>query len=216
MKNVCKKSIPFVLGAAMAITVLPAFGSVMVQDVPVISGSTAEAAAVKSWDFSKNIGGWMYAGGYAYSGDASAAYDSSFGGSMKVDVDYSVDKAQGWSEVKLADMNVTKAAPIVAGAGIKSMSFDFYFDPAQVTGDSALKAKVFAMSVKDSEVINQPIDDLGLAKAKAVPGTNLKVAHVKVLFDDEVKADIAHLELSIVSYLTGYKGAIYINNIQMK
>lgn len=178
--------------------------------------SVAEAATVKAWDFSKDIGGWSYFGAYSYSGQASAAYDPAFGGSMKVMVDFSGDKDQAWSEVKLSDNRITNASPIKVGKGATAMTFDLYYDAAQLKGDAQLKTKVYASSVKAEEVINQNVDDIGLATAKSVPGSTMKKVHVKVIFDDPVEQDIAHLELSVVSYLSAYKGAIYINHIELQ
>lgn len=57
---------------------------------------------------------------------------------------------------------------------------------------------------------------MGMAKAKDVPGTNLKKTHVRAILEDKVTADIGHFELSIVGYLTSYKGALYIDNIELK
>lgn len=183
-----------------------------------LSGPVCEAAApaVKSWDFQKDAQNWAFIGGWSYSGDASAAWDAANGGCLKVNVDFSDDKDQSWSEIKLSDGSVTKASPIRVGAGISQASFDLYYDASQLKGDAALKAKLYASSVKDNVVIDQPIDDMGTAKAKDIPGTTWKKTHVRVIFEDKVTEDIAHLELSIVGYLTSYKGAICIDNIELK
>ncbi len=206
------KSIALALGAGLAFSFLPSAGLPMMD----ATQSVAEAATIKAWDFSKDIGSWAYCGAYSYSGQASAAYDAAFGGSMKVMVDFSGDKDQSWSEVKLSDTSVTNAAPIKVGKGATVLTYDMYYDPAQVKGDAQLKTKVYAQSVKGEEVINQNVDDIGLATAKSVPGSTMKKVHVKVYFDDPVEQDISHIELSVVSYLTAYKGAIYINNIELK
>lgn len=212
-----KKFVPVVMGAAMALTFAQSVdvpASVEMQ-VPGISVSRAEAAeALKTWDFSKDIGGWAFIGGWSYSGDAAVSHSSEFGGSMKVDLDYSYDKDQSWSEVKLSDGNVTNETPIVVGAGAGTITFDLYYDPAQITGDGMLKIKAYGSDVNGEEVISQIVDELG--KGKDVPGSSYKKASVKVILDDVVAENIGHLELSIVSYLTGYKGAIYINNLQVK
>ena len=75
---------------------------------------------------------------------------------------------------------------------------------------------MYAGSTAGDVVIDQPIDDMGMAKAKDVPGTHLKKAHVRAILEDKVTADIGHFELSIVGYLTSYKGALYIDNIELK
>lgn len=220
IKKSGSKTMKVALSAALAFSAfsfLPAATTVMPNDIPVVSTSVAEAAdALKTWDFTSNVGGWGYVGAYAYSGDASAAYDPAFGGSLKVNVDYSGDKDQTWSEVKLSDSSVTKSNPIVVGEGAKSVSFDLYYDPSQIKGDGTLKVKLFGNSVKDEEVINQVVDDLGFARAKSVDGSNLKRARVRIPLDETVKDNIGHFEISVVSYLTSYKGAIYINNIAIQ
>ena len=111
---------------------------------------------------------------------------------------------------------IPAATPIKVGAGISQVSFDLYYDASQLKGDAALKAKIYAGSTAGDVVIDQPIDDMGMAKAKDVPGTHLKKAHVRAILEDKVTADIGHFELSIVGYLTSYKGALYIDNIELK
>lgn len=213
-----KKFAPMIMGAAMAFTFAQAVDmpAQMEAQVPgiVISKAQAAANAVKSWDFSQNVGGWAFIGGWSYSGDAAVSYASDFGGSMKVDLDYSYDKDQSWSEVKLADGSVTNESPIVVGDGAGTITFDMYYDPAQITGDGMLKIKAYGADTEGEEVINQIVDDIG--QGKDVPGSKYKKTSVKIILDDVVTTNIGHLELSIVSYLTGYQGAIYINNLQIK
>ena len=88
-----KKFAPMIMGAAMAFSFAQAVDmpAQMEAQVPGIAISKAQAAAnaVKSWDFSQNVGGWAFIGGWSYSGDAAVSYASDFGGSMKVDLDYS-------------------------------------------------------------------------------------------------------------------------------
>ncbi len=79
-----------------------------------------------------------------------------------------------------------------------------------------VKERINGGRVSLDVVIDQPIDDMGMAKAKDVPGTNLKKTHVRAILEDKVTADIGHFELSIVGYLTSYKGALYIDNIELK
>ena len=92
--------------------------------------------------------------------------------------------------------------------------FEMYYDPAQITGDGMLKIKAYGSDTEGEEVINQIVDDIG--QGKDVPGSKYKKAAVKIILDDVVTTNIGHLELSIVSYLTGYHGAVYINNLQIK
>lgn len=179
-------------------------------------GSSCEAAEAQTWDFASDAQNWSYIGGWSYSGQAAAAWDSFNGGSLKVNVDFSKDKDQTWSEVKLSDSAVTDSTPIKVGTGISTVSFDLFFDPTQIKGDSTLKAKIYAKSVKGDEVINQSVDGLNLAAAKAVPGSNLKRVHVKAILDDPVSVDIGHLEISLVSYLTSYKGDLYLDDITLR
>ncbi len=182
-----------------------------------IGAASCEAAtpAVKAWDFSKDAGQWAFVGGWQYSGDATTAWDAADGGRLKVSVDFSDDKDQSWSEVKLSDGAVTNATPIQVGAGVSQVSFDITYDASQIKGDAALKAKVYGSSVKGDVVIDQPVDDLGLGSAKTVSG-NMKKAHVRVILEDKVTDNIGHLEISLVGYMLGYKGDIYLDNIQLK
>ena len=98
------------------------------------------------------------------------------------------------------------AGGLLGGTGV---SEDRVYDQ-----DGMLKIKAYGSDVNGEEVINQIVDELG--KGKDVPGSNYKKASVKIILDDVVTENIGHLEISLVSYLTGYKGAIYINNMQVK
>ena len=207
-----QKSLATLIGAVILGTATVA-GTFSFADSVVCEAATP---VVKSWNFDQDAQNWAFIGGWSYSGDATTAWDAANGGCLKVNVDFSDDKDQTWSEVKLSDGTVTNATPIKAGAGISQVSFDMYYDASQLKGDAALKAKIYAASTKGDVVIDQPIDDMGTAKAKDVPGTNLKKVRVRAILEDKVTSDIGHLELSIVGYLTSYKGAIYIDNITLK
>ena len=164
-----KKFAPMIMGAAMAFTFAQAVDmpAQMEAQVPGITISKAQAASVlKNWDFSQNVGGWAFIGGWSYSGDAAVSYASDFGGSMKVDLDYSYDKDQSWSEVKLSDGSVTNESPIVVGDGAGTITFDMYYDPAQITGDGMLKIKAYGSDTEGEEVINQIVDDIGQGKQR--------------------------------------------------
>ncbi len=176
-------------------------------------GIATVQAAAKSWDFSKDIGGWAYAGNYSYNGKAVVAYDSAFGGSLKLSVDYSADVAATWSEVKLSDKRVNNQTPIVAEKA-DSLTFDLYYDPAKINKGSLLKIKVYGKTVGGEEAINTCVDNLGMDHAEAMEGSNYKVVHVKVPFDDAVSEKIGQLEVSVVGYCTSYVGDIYINHMQ--
>lgn len=179
-----------------------------------LAPAVASAAITKTWDFSKSIGAWQYFGNYNYDSTASAVYDPAFGGSLKLTVDYSKDRDETWSEVKLSDPTISKAAPISV-SNCNVVEFDLYYDPAKISGDSVFKVKVYAKDDKDDEVINDLADDIGMSRAKPVEGSNLKRVHVKVPLMDTYSGKISHLEVSLVSYLSGYKGDVYINNLQM-
>lgn len=207
-----KKSAPFVFSAAVALAVLPGVVTLPGADVPV-SIATAYAAVQKEWDFSQDIGAWTYAGNYNYSSQAAAAYDPAFGGSLKLTVDFSKDKEETWSEVKLSDTSITPETPVVFAEPTKWIEFDLYYDPAKLGGDSVFKVKVFGKDDKGEEVINDLQDKLGTAHP--VEGSNLKRIHVKCPFMDEFSGKLGHLEVSIVSYLSAYNGDVYINNIKM-
>ncbi|MFV0635425.1 hypothetical protein [Mitsuokella sp. WILCCON 0060] len=209
-----KKTMPFVLSAAMAVTfAIPSANLPALEDTP-LAPAVASAAITKTWDFSKSIGSWQYFGNYNYDSKAAAVYDPAFGGSLKLTVDYSKDKDETWSEVKLSDPSISKAAPISV-SNCNVVEFDLYYDPAKISGDSTFKVKVYAKDDKDDEVINDLADDIGMSRAKPVEGSNLKRVHVKVPLMDTYTGKISHLEVSLVSYLSGYKGDVYINNLQM-
>ncbi|MCI7331808.1 MAG: hypothetical protein SOZ01_02055 [Selenomonadaceae bacterium] len=208
-----KKSLPCVLAATLAVGVLAGVDAPAFSGTP-LAPAVASAAISKSYDFSQNIGSWAYAGNYSYSGQASAAYDPAFGGSLKLSVDFSKDKDATWSEVKLSDTGITASTPLEV-ANCNVLEFDLYYDPAKIGGDSMFKVKVFGKDVKGDEVINDLADDIGMSRAKAVDGSTLKRVHVKVPLMDGFTGKLSHLEVSIVSYLSGYQGDVYINNLKL-
>ena len=117
---VSKKTVPFVLSAAVAFSAFTGVIATPVTNDTPLAASTAYAAASKTWDFSQNVGAWSYCGGYNC-----------------------------------------------------------------------------------------------ISRAKAVDGSNLKKVHVRVLLMDKFTGKLSHLEVSLVSYLSGYKGAVYINNLSL-
>jgi len=208
-----KKSLPCVLAAALAVGVLTGVDAPSLGGTP-LAPAAAEAAVSKSYDFSQNIGAWTYSGNYSYSGQAVAAYDPAFGGSLKLSVDFSKDKDATWSEVKLSDTAITKDTPLVVD-NCNVLQFDLYYDPAKIGGDSLFKVKVFGQDEKGDEVINDLADDIGMSRAKPVEGSTFKRVHVKVPLMDGYTGKLSHLEVSIVSYLSGYQGDVYINNLKL-
>ena len=208
-----KKSLPCVLAATLAVGVLAGVDAPAFSGTP-LAPAVASAAISKSYDFSQNIGSWAYAGNYSYSGQASAAYDPAFGGSLRLSVDFSKDKDATWREGKRSDTGITDSTPLEV-ANCNVLEFDLYYDPAKIGGDSMFKVKVFGKDVKGDEVINDLADDIGMSRAKAVDGSTLKRVHVKVPLMDGFTGKLSHLEVSIVSYLSGYQGDVYINNLKL-
>lgn len=215
-KNALKNSLPFVLSAAVAFTAVSGVVSIpAMEGTPVVASTAYAAAASKTYDFSKDIGAWKYAGNYGYSGaQPEVTYDPQFDGSMKVTVDFSGDSGATWSEVKLTDAAITKEAPVEL-SNCNQVSFDLYYDASKIGGDALLKAKVYGKDVSGEEVMNDVQDNIGMSFAEEVPGTTFKKCRVRVPLMDTFTGKLAHFEISIVSYTSSYNGAVYINNIEM-
>ena len=208
-----KKTLPFVLSAALAVTALS--GAV---DVPFTQGTPFAAATVcaaptHAWDFSQGTGSWAYDGNYDYSGQATVAHDAAIGGSMKVSVDFSKDAAKTWSEIKLSDKAITPQTPLEL-KDADAFEFDLYYDASKVNGGALFKVKVYGKDAAGEEVINDAADDIGMSKAEDAEG-GLKHVHVKVPFMDTFSGKLGLLQVSIAGYQLGYQGDVYLTNFKM-
>lgn len=205
--NVLKKLVPLTLVTGMVFS-LPA---VVPQYAPQTVVSLAQAAAKgASWEFGKDLEGWKYGGKWAYKGKPTVAWDKAFGGSLRLDVDYSLTADQSWSEVKLE--YAPAAGRPVSLAGCNVLTYELYFNPKAMTKGS-FKTKVYAKDTQDKEVINVA-PDIDLSKARDA-GNGLKVVTVQVQFQP-VTNPLKYFMFSIVGSNTDYKGALYVGKVQAK
>lgn len=203
-KSFLRKVIPLTLSAGMIFS-MPAL---VPQYMPQAMQSEVQAAAKgMSWGFAKDLEGWKYGGKWAYKGKPSVAWSGDFGGTIRLDLDYTPTVDQSWSEVKLEYAKA--AAKPVDLTGCNVLTYDFYFNPKAMTAGS-FKTKVYAKDTAGHEVINVA-PDIDLSKAKDA-GNGMKVVTVTVQFQP-VKEKIQYFMFSIVGSNTDYKGAVYIGKV---
>jgi mannan endo-1,4-beta-mannosidase len=151
-----------------------------------------------TFDDPADIALWSDDGSYDYSGGVTQiSYDSVLQ-AMKLDVDYSGNASSSWSEAKI---RYTFAAPFQL-EGYNRFSFDFIYDPAQMTTGSFM-AKLFASGI-DTNIAVGNAEDLG--------SSGLKKATVTLNLSGD-RNSISSFTLGLVGNRTDYKGPIYIDNV---
>ena len=205
--QVLRKLLPLTLSAGMVFTI-PA---VLPQELPAAAVSQAEAAKAKgtTWSFQKDLDGWKYGGKWAYHGKPQVTQSKEFGGTLKLDVDYSGNVNDSWSEVKLED-GAASSKPLDA-AGCNVVGYDLYFNPKAMTA-GGFKTKVYAKSTTGREVINV-YPDIDMTKAKDA-GNGMKVVRVQVQFTP-TQEKLNYLMVSLVGSNTDYKGSFYIKDMNL-
>ena len=201
-----KKSLSIVLSAAFLWGV-PAMGD---MELPVGVRAVVQAAEAQSWSFNQDLAGWKYGGTWAYDGQPVMEHDAAFGGSLRIEADFTAHVKDSWSEIKIED-GAAGAAPVEL-KGQNVLSFDLYYNPAAMKTGS-LKTKLYAKSTTGEEVINVN-PDIDLKKARDA-GNGMRVVTVKVPFS-AVSAKVNYLCLSIVGCNTDYKGKFYVNQLAFK
>ena len=158
-----------------------------------------------AWNFDADISGWKYEGAYQYTGpsDNVVNYDSSVGtGSMKLDVDYSNDSTESWSEFKISK-TLDQATSF---NGYNMLTYDFIYDPSKMT-TGGFQTKLF---ITDSLNTYGSID---LDNAVDV-GNGLKKAQVTLKFTSQ-NVEASSITIGIIGASTNYKGSIYVDNIKL-
>jgi len=141
---------------------------------------------------------WTNGGSWEYSGRLDIGYDDVLK-AMKVDLDYSNNANASWSEAKIACSFPSEQDL----SGYNQASFDFIYDPAQMTkGSFAIK---IVAGNKDA------ISSVELVNAQDY-GNGLKKVTVVLEFKNDENR-VSDLILGIVGQNTDYKGAVYIDNI---
>ncbi len=205
-KNFLHRVLPVALSMGFFVA-MPAFVPTDSTDSRIMQ--TVEAAGNISWDFSKDAAGWKYGGIWAYTGEPLIALDSAFGGSLKVDVDFTPHVNDSWSEIKIEDG--TAAAKPLDISGCNVLTFDLYYNPQAMTTGS-LKTKLYAKATNEQEVINV-CPDIDLSQSKQA-ANGLKVVRVRVPFTEST-AKIKYFCLSLVGSNTDYKGVFYLNHLKL-
>lgn len=159
------------------------------------------------WDFndvSKGLDGWKYDSGYEYHGTHTVSYSPDYvgSGSLKFDLDFTKDSGVGWSEAKLSNW-------INSGIDMKdynTIKFNMYYNPANMTKGS-FKSQFWVSSDISKST------DIDLTKSEYL-GNGISKVPVTMTFDTKDQK-INTIILSIVGSSTDYKGAIYIDDINL-
>ncbi|MBE6051471.1 MAG: mannanase [Clostridium sp.] len=171
---------------------------------------TPEGAYVWNFDDSaKGLDGWKYEGNWAYKGTHDVSYDKDTVGSgaLKIDVDYTKNSGDNWSELKIDNYMSNKTIDM---SKYNRCSFDFYYNPANMTQGS-FKTKLFVNDKQNNSFSENADIDFGKA---VYAGNGLKKVKVTVNFDSkDIQSNL--IALSVVGCGTDYKGAVYFDNITL-
>ena len=168
-------------------------------------------ADAKVWNFddeTKGLDGWKYEGAWSYDGTHDVSYDKDTigSGSLKLDLDFTKNEADGWSEVKV-DNYFNDGIDV---SNYNRCSFDFYYSPANMSKGS-FKAKLFMNDSSNNSISENA--DIDFSKGTYV-GNGLKKVKVTVNFDSKkMKSNL--ITLSVVGSSTDYKGSVYLDNVML-
>lgn len=164
------------------------------------------AAAPVVWNLADNMDGWKFGGVYSYAKEPNLSADSLFNGSIRLELDFTGNASDGWSEVKVEYGN----APLNI-SGYNALSYNLYFKPENMTQGS-FKVKLYGRSIDDQEIINT-CPNLDISKAVDA-GNGYKCLPVKMFFKPADTA-LSYFCLSIVGSNTDYKGDMYIGQLAL-
>lgn len=202
MMMVQKKRVSILIGAALAVSALPPIGAGTEPGTVVLVERTAEAAAQPA-EAKTEIPAeeFQYGGKYGYAGEPVVEQD---GKGLTVAVDFSSNKQDDWSEVKLQSVKEIDLA------GKNAMHFDVLVQPEAMT-QGGFKTKLYA-KVGEQEVINQTAD-IDLGKGRKEKDGVLRVP-VQVNFTP-VEGKTSYFCLSLVGSRTDYKGKLGIEHLYL-
>jgi len=160
------------------------------------------------WDFTEGTQGWVFDGSWAgdgYHGTSGYSHDL-LNGRLQVDIDFSQDSSNGWSQPGISFSNGTG----IDYSKFSTLTFDFFYDSTEyTTGQITLKAN--SGSIFQEQMVglnNLSTEDIG---------ENIKKATVTFKIDPTyAKAETPEkLMLLIVGNNTDYKGSLWFDNIRL-
>jgi hypothetical protein len=176
------------------------------------TGGGGGRGPVGSWTFedpATGTGGWELANGefYQYRGPIKLSRDEeTFGkGLLRLDVDFSQDKDQEWSEPKMKN-DFPKSVNM---RGVTRFAFDFYYNPSlSTTEDGHFKTKVF--SNNGSFLINHNSEAI---EGGEDAGNGFLKQRVEILIMPSA-GFIPDMRFSVAGYLTDYTGPVFFDNMR--
>ena len=194
-------------------------GDIYIDNIQLIKGKEesgdAELPTVEpiTWSFDKSTEGWAYGGTWNYHGseDGGKAEDVSQDADMKalkVNLDYSNEGGNSWSEYKLTN----KFDDAININGYNVLTCDFIYDSLSYKNGS-FKVKLFMKDIKnENKKVEEPVQ-VDLTEAEELDN-GLKKVKVKIEFDSK-NINVQEITLGIIGSNTTYKGNIYVDNITL-
>lgn len=181
-------------------------GDIYIDNIKVIKVETGEESELPKvepikWTFDDSDQGWKYGGSYSYAGTESVNFDSDKK-ALKLDVDYSKNVGDSWSEFKIEN----KLDSPININGYNVLKYDFIFNPKSMT-TGQFNTKLFITGGPQKDVV------IDLANAEDL-GNGLKKAQATIGFDN-FNINVDSITIGIVGSNTDYKGKLYIDNITL-
>ena len=182
--------------------------------VPVYAGGKGDKKpAGGSWEFSNpDLGtqGWYLANNefYQYHGPIALSHDSTTLGKglLRMDVDFTKDKDNEWSEPKMA-IDFPRAYNM---KGKTKFVFDFYYNPSYDKAGGHFKSKVFSNG--NGIIVNSSGDEITGGEDV---GNGFKKQEVEIIIMP-ISGYMTDLRFSIAGYLTDYKGPVFFDNMRFE
>ena len=201
MKKIFVKSVGLLLlGVSLSVSYLDSI-------VPMVAAEES-ASQERIWDFSDGTQGWIFDSSWAgdsYHGTSDYSHDLGKG-MLKVDIDFSQDSSNGWSQPGISFLEEAG----IDYSAFTTLTFDLYYDSAAfTTGQITIKAN------SDNVFQNQMAGFHNLVTENA--GGTLKKATLQFQLDSSYAKteNPEKLMLLIVGNSTDYKGSLWFDNIRL-
>ncbi|MDE7245212.1 MAG: hypothetical protein K2O18_14740, partial [Oscillospiraceae bacterium] len=182
-------------------------GSIWLDNISVLKSTESEQPPVQPGEelpvtltFDKDINGWSAIDGYNYQpGQCGIDWED---GMLRLNVDYSGNAGEDWSEAKIKYDNET-GLPL---RGANTLTMDVIFDPAALDGTLKIKFSSDSANISgvDAAVNIENAFDFGIGLKKSV---------FKIDFYPIASDSITDWTLGIVGSKTSYQGPVYLDNI---
>ncbi|WP_455715171.1 glycoside hydrolase family 26 protein [Anaerosporobacter sp.] len=184
-------------------------GTISIANARLVEGNEGvQSEVVKEWTFDESIGSWENAGwDYQYNGVAPTTEHDN--GMLKVNVDYSKEKDNSWSQIGVREWGDVQLA------GVNKTTFDFYYDSAKLDGGFSIKQTI-QYDGGDGSYPSATETFVTVDTENAVDaGNGLEKVTVELTFDPITQETCCNTVLCIVGVNTSYSGSVWIDNLKM-